>query len=348
MLKFVSTSQKPPATYGRPTRNAVYHRLAVQVRELHNNLGGLPSLVEASDIWRGIWVEETHHSTAIEGNTLLLGQVERLLESGKAVGNKELTEYMEVKGYAEAAQWVYQQASSPAERSPDRPVLDLQEVRSVHHKIMSRVWREAPHPDASDNEGPGSFRQHEIHAFPRGMKPVSWPLVPADMNTWIENINQLRADDDNLIEQLAAAHCRFEQIHPFLDGNGRTGRLLLNLILVRFGYPPVIIHKRDRKKYLRALHYADTGEPGPLGQIIARALLDNLHRFILPAIAGPARVVPLAALASPKQLPALRAAAQRGRLRAVKGQDGQWRSTKNWIEEYQANRYRRNRDPGSD
>lgn len=334
--------------FGRPTRRAVYHRLAVQVRELHSNLVGLPSPAEASDIWRGIWVEETHNSTAIEGNTLLLGQVERLLEDGVAVGNKELTEYLEVKGYSEAAEWVYQQATNPAGGSSDRPVLTLQEVRSVHSKIMSRVWAEAPHPHARDDEGPGSFRKHEILAFPRGMKPVSWPLVPAELNTWLENINQLREEDGNFIERLAAAHCRFEQIHPFLDGNGRTGRLALNLVLVRFGYPPVIIYKRDRKKYLRALHYADNGEPGPLGEIIARALLDNLHRFILPAVAGPARVVPLAALAANGQLPALRAAAQRGRLKAVKGQDGQWRSNRNWVEEYQANRYRRDEQVEND
>jgi hypothetical protein len=61
-------------------------------------------------------------------------------------------------------------------------------------------------------------------------------------------------------EALAALHCRFEQIHPFLDGNGRTGRLILNLILVRHGYPPAIIYKRDRARYLRALQRADTGD----------------------------------------------------------------------------------------
>lgn len=347
MMVLMATSQNPPSGGKRPTRHAVYHQLAVQVEELHDNLGGLPSPLEAADIWQGIWIEETHNSTAIEGNTLVLKQVERLLVEDRAVGNKELREYLEVKGYADAAKWVYRQAANPAERSPERPILTLQEVRSVHNRVMSLVWRDAPHPAASEEEGPGSFRQHEIEPFPGGMKPTTWPLIPAELDAWIEEVNRLRGDDGNIFEQLAAFHSRFEQIHPFLDGNGRTGRLLLNLILIRCGYPPVIIYKRDREKYLRALQKADDGKPGPLGQIIARALLDNLHRFIFPAVAGPSRIIPLAALSTPKELPALRAAAQRGRLRAVKGADGQWRSSQRWVEEYKSNRYKRGQPEAS-
>src|SRR5881392_1994498 len=98
------------ARRGRPPRADVYERLRVQIVELRERLGGLPSPVEAEGIWRGIWLEEAHHSTAIEGNTLVLKQVERLLREGKAVGSKELAEYLEVEGYAKAAQWVYAQA----------------------------------------------------------------------------------------------------------------------------------------------------------------------------------------------------------------------------------------------
>ncbi|MCA1601539.1 MAG: Fic family protein, partial [Acidobacteria bacterium] len=78
---------------GRPSRLEVYQRFDVQIIELRQRLGGLPSPREAADIWRGIWFEEAHHSTAIEGNTLVLKQVEQLLAEGRAVGNKELSEY---------------------------------------------------------------------------------------------------------------------------------------------------------------------------------------------------------------------------------------------------------------
>jgi hypothetical protein len=144
------------------------------------------------------------------------------------------------------------------------------------------------------------------------------------------------------IEALALAHNRFERIHPFLDGNGRTGRLLLNLVLVRLGYAPAIIYKRDRSKYLKALRSADAGDPGPLGEMLARSVLDNLYRFVVPASTGPNRLVPLAALVGNGITEgALRVAANRGRLRAHKGHDGQWRSTLAWTDDYIATRHRR-------
>lgn len=145
--------------------------------------------------------------------------------------------------------------------------------------------------------------------------------------------------------ELAALHCRFEQVHPFLDGNGRTGRLLLNLLLVRLGYPPAIIYKKQRERYLRALRRADQDDTGALGELLARAILDNLYKFVIPAVAGPARLVPLAALATREvNAGALRTAAIRGRLQATKDADGQWQSSRRWVDEYLASRYRRQDD----
>ena len=81
---------------GRPSRARVYDRLEQAIEELRTRLGGLPSPVEAEDVWTGIWYEETHHSTAIEGNTLVLKQVTALLAEGHAVGDRRLSEYLEV------------------------------------------------------------------------------------------------------------------------------------------------------------------------------------------------------------------------------------------------------------
>lgn len=341
-----SQSQPPtPPRRGRPRREEIYHRLRVQVGELEHRLGGLPSPTEAAGLWRDIWHEEAHHSTAIEGNTLVLKQVERLLNAGKAVGNKELSAYLEVRGYATAAEWVYEQAVNPTGLTKPGVILTMAEVRHVHHAAMAPVWEVAPHVDATPSEVPGSFREHDIRPFPEGMTPVSWPLVPAEMTDWIDLVNSLDADAITLCDRLAVAHCRFEQIHPFLDGNGRTGRLLLNLILVRLGYPPIVIYKRDRDRYLQALRSADAGEPGPLGELVARAVLGSLYRFVLPAVAGPARLVPLRALADADlSAGALQAAAQRGRLQAHRGADGQWRSSRIWVDEYRASRHQRRTD----
>lgn len=337
----MSSEQTPPRR-GRPSREEVFAQLEAGIAELWDRMGGLPAPAEAADIWRGIWYEEAHHSTAIEGNTLVLKQVERLLAEGRAVGNKELREYLEVRGYASAAEWVYQQASRPAETRGHPKILTLTEVREVHRQAMDPVWDVCPHPDASGREGPGQFREHEIRPFPGGMEPVTWPLVPAELAAWIEYVNQTRGRSLQFAEELARVHCRFEQIHPFLDGNGRTGRLLLNLVLVRHGYPPAIIFKRDRDAYLRALRRADGGDCGQLAEMIARSTLANLYRFVVPAVAGPSRIVPLAALETREiKASALRVAAARGRLKATRGPDGRWRSSRRWVEDYLASRYRR-------
>src|SRR5262245_54327952 len=186
-------------------------------------MGGIPTPVEAEDIWTAIWYQEAHNSTAIEGNTLVLRQVEVLLREGRAVGDKELKEYMEVTGYANAARWVYAHALEPGAWT-DGSLLTLTEVRQIHAMALGAVWQVAPHPNANERESPGSFREHDIAPFGRGMKPPSWIEVPGAMRDWTRRLAKVR-DADLPLEELAAMHSEFERIHPFLDGNGRTGRL---------------------------------------------------------------------------------------------------------------------------
>lgn len=333
---------------GRPSRATVYQRLDHALTELNQRLGGLPDPSEAQDIWEDIWHQEAHHSTALEGNTLVLREVQALLEQGRAVGAKPLREYNEVRGYADAARWVYGQALDPGDWHDGR-LLMLNEVRAVHRTAMTPVWDVSPHPDATAGEGPGNFREHDIHPFPGGMTPPSWPLVPAEIDGWVERVCILGSQvatraplELPLPEEFARIHNQFERVHPFIDGNGRAGRLLLNLILVRLGYPPVIIFKKQRAAYLAAMQRADSGDYGALGELIARAMHDNLNRFIVPNVAGPARLVPLAALVNREfSLAALRQAAQRGRLAAIQGPDGVWRSSRKAVEKYRATKNRR-------
>jgi hypothetical protein len=310
---------------------------------MNQRLGGLPSPKEAEYVWSDIWHLEAHHSTALEGNTLVLREVEALLEQGRAVGAKPLSEYMEVQGYGNAARWVYAHAVDPGDWRTSG-LVSIQEIRQIHALAMAAVWQVAPHPDATDREGPGMFREHDIHPFESGMTPPSWPLVTSRVQDWVDEVNAADFNEDRtepLPEMLARLHNSFEKVHPFIDGNGRVGRLLLNLLLVRLGYPPIVVLKQQRPAYLAAMQKADVGEYGPLGEILARAMYDNLNRFIVPSLAGPARLVPLATLVNKDfSLAALRQAAQRGRLDAIQGSDGIWRSSRKAVDQYRRTRRR--------
>lgn len=329
---------------GRPSRQSVYDRLDEAIDDLRTRLGGLPSPAEAEAIWAELWHQEAHHSTALEGNTLVLTEVRKLLDEGRAVGSKDLKEYMEVVGYGNAAKWVYGQALEPGDWT-NGDLLSIHEARTVHYEAMHPVWNVAPHPHATAAEAPGSWRQHGIRPFPEGMTPAPFLEVDHRMTDWVASVNDLRQDSDTPFpERVAKTHNDFERIHPFLDGNGRSGRLLLNLVLVRLGYPPAIIFKNERTKYLTAMRKADAGDYGPLGEVIARAVTNNLYKFVVPAVAGPARLVPLASLSDTMAgvtLTALRAAAERGRLKAQKTPNGTWLSSRNWVDDYQRNKYQR-------
>ncbi len=342
----MTTSAVGRAFRGRPSRIAVYRRFATAIDEL-GKYGGLPTPVEAKQLWDDVWHLEAHHSTAIEGNTLVLREVEQLLEQGRAVGSKELKDYMEVLGYAEAARWVYEQGVDPDGREHE-VFITVTEVRSVHALAMAKVWEVAPHPSAYPDEAPGSFRRHDIRPFPRGMTPPTHPLVSAGVASWVEQVNQFGgalADGTlgvvEVPEALARIHVDFERLHPFIDGNGRTGRLLLNLILTRLGWPPAVIFKERRGRYLQALDRADHDDLGPLAELLVRSVVDILHRLI-PNIAGPAKYVPLEALADEEfSLAALKQAAGRGRLEAIIGTDGRYRSSRAALDAYRASKYLR-------
>jgi Fic family protein len=328
---------------GRPSSNALFAQFA-KVTDTIKKYGGLPTLEQAADIWDNIWYVEAHNSTAIEGNTLVLSEVKALLQQKRSIGGKQVEEYMEVQGYANAAKWVYAQGKNPKMQQVKGDIISLTEIRFIHTELMRLVWEVAPHPDALPSELPGSFRRHDIMPFGDGMTPPPFTDVPARLSGWLGRVNSdvknLDAKDIPLF--LAKIHRDFESIHPFLDGNGRTGRLILNLILVRLGYPPVIILKSRRDSYIKALEIADRGNYISLAEIITKGVLDNVHRFISPKFASTTDQVNLQVLASKEiSYEALRKAALRGRLEAQIGDDGLWYSTKESVNSYLNSRYKK-------
>ena len=323
---------------GRPSRERVFESLD-QARSDLMIIGGLPEPTVFQDVWADIWVEETHNSTAIEGNTLRRKQVQLLLEDGVVSGSAhELKEWLEAKAYGEAARFAYQRAFE--DQYDERAFIAETDIRRIHHITVESVWVHFPPDGLRRDETPGGYRTGDIEPLRDGLTLPNKSLVASLIADWLEEANGDPPADCHLIEHLAALHARFERIHPFPDGNGRAGRLILSLLLVRHGYPPAIVYKAERKKYLRALQRADDGDPSPLGELLARSVRDGIYRFLMPSLAGPLSVVPLAGLADDDlSQSALVAAAQRKRLKANK-YGGNWYSTRQWVDEYKKSRRR--------
>lgn len=290
-----------------------------EVALLKGSLGGLPRAVEADEILHAIWLDDVHNSTAIEGNTMTKLQVADLVDRGRA--SARLVESLEVKGYADAADWVYRHA-------PDYDHVPVSVVSEAHKLAVKLAWDLEP-PATRDE--PGAWRKATVAV---GSVKVSVPAaIPADLDAWSQSTRKL--DDKHSVVHAAIHHAWFERIHPFTDGNGRVGRLLLNFMLLQRGYPPAVIPKAQRPRYLRALELADDGNPNLLAEVIARAVSGTLTRFLIPNLAGAAKLVPLSALAAQGPYPVqyLRLLVFEGKLRAVR--DGHlWLSSRKWLDDY--------------
>jgi Fic family protein len=323
-------SRKTPGL-GRPSVEDVLARLDEEVRLLHDHLGGLPRAVEADHILREIWIDDVHNSTAIEGNTMTRAQVENVVERREIRAN--FTEALDVQGYSEAADWVYRNAA-------DYQGVPISVVSEIHKRIVQLAWHLDPPPT---QDQPGAWRRSGVKV---GRLTVSLPpAIPADLADW----SQSTADLNGLhpLVHAAAHHAWLERIHPFVDGNGRVGRLVLNFMLIQQGYPPGVILKENRAAYLKALRNADGDNPNPLGEVIARSVSHALARFLIPKLAGEAKLVPLSALAAdgPYRADYLRQLVLSNRLRAVR--EGRlYLSSRAWLNEYIEQRDPRGGQPG--
>jgi fido (protein-threonine AMPylation protein) len=315
--------RKNPSGPGRPPYEEVLASLDEEVRLLQENLGGLPRAVEADQILRSIWIDDVHHSTAIEGNTMTREQVEDLVERRRA--SATLVESLEVEGYAKAADWIYRNAA-------DYSGVPTRILSDVHREMIELAWAVEP---PSTRDRPGDWRT--IGVSVRGLN-VSLPIaIPSDLQRWSASTRELA--DRHPLEHAAVHHAWLERIHPFVDGNGRVGRLILNCMLLQHGYPPAVIHVDQRRRYLRGLRSADGGNFRPLTEVIARAVSGALNRFLIPNLAGDARLVPLSSLASsgPYGAAYLRQLVIAGRLKAIR-QGRLWLSSRAWLNEYVASR----------
>ena len=196
-------------------------------------------------------VRFTYNSNAIEGNTLTQSETELVLTKGITVGGKTLDEHLEVIGHKDAIDYIETLAQKDTE-------INEWSIKQIHNLILRKI---------NPNEA-GSYRTLDVMAAgtnylypPHYLLSQSWK----DFVVWLNSESALSLHP---VEYAIMAHYRFVSIHPFRDGNGRTARLLMNLLLIRGGYPIVIINNQIRNDYINALAYGQQNQDD-LSQLFA-------------------------------------------------------------------------------
>lgn len=249
----------PKPLDGRRTRAGVLTEVEAK-RERLNTLRPLTP-GEVKRLRDEFVIEFTYNSNAIEGNTLTLKETAMVLE-GMTIDRKPLKDHLEAVGHRDAFLYVEEIA---------RQELPLSEfvIKSIH----SLVLMDQP-------EDKGVFRRIPVRIMGAFAEPVQPYLIEPKI-TELLAADEQRRETMKPIERIARFHLEFEGIHPFIDGNGRTGRLIMNLDLIRCGYPPINVKYTDRKKYYDAFdsYYRD-GDAGAMIDLVAGYVNERLDMYL--------------------------------------------------------------------
>ncbi|WPX08358.1 Fic family protein [Anaerocellum danielii] len=182
----------------------------------------------------------TYHSNAIEGNTLTIYETKVVIENGITVAGKTLKEHLEVINHKEAILYL-------EELVKNNTSLSEWVIKSIHRLILKGI----------DDKNAGVYRKENVYISGASFTPPDYIQVPILMTKLVEKINNYNIHP---IVIASVLHVDFVKIHPFVDGNGRTARLLMNLELMKSGYPIAIIPKEIRAYYYQTLDKACTQE----------------------------------------------------------------------------------------
>ena len=267
-----------------------------------------------------IALEWTYNSNAIEGNTLSLNETKVVLQHGLTVGGKTLREHFETLNHKKAIDWLTERVSQDFS-------LSVKDILHLHYLVMSGIA----------DEYAGIIRTGRVRITGAKFIPPNPLKVPDLLEELIEWVND-NPLNLNIVERISVFHHRFVWIHPFFDGNGRTARLVMNLLLMKWGYPPVIVLKVDRMKYYRALEDANLFQYSKLFLLIFQGLEQSLDRYLNAIEPGDGYdMVPLSEIAKEPEIPYgqeyLSLLARRGEIEAFK--TGRvWYATKGSILNY--------------
>lgn len=204
-------------------------------------------------------VEYTYNSNAIEGNTLTLRETDLVLR-GLTIDRKPLKDHMEAIGHKEAFEYV-------SELVKDNVPISERIIKQIHFLVL-----------ADKKEDRGVYRRVPVHIMGAQHEPVQPYLIEPKME---QLLYQYAESDENIVTKLARFHIEFEGIHPFIDGNGRTGRLLVNLELMKAGYPPIDIKFTDRIAYYNAFdEYHVNHNLSAMENLFASYIEERLDKYL--------------------------------------------------------------------
>lgn len=204
-------------------------------------------------------VEYTYNSNAIEGNTLTLRETDMVLR-GLTIDKKPLKDHMEAVGHKEAFDFV-------RDLVKDNVPISESIIKQIHYLVL-----------ADKKEDRGVYRRVPVRIMGAKHEPVQPYLIQPQMEQLLE---KYRNSTEHIIPKLARFHIEFEGIHPFIDGNGRTGRLLVNLELMKAGYPPIDIKFTDRIAYYNAFdEYHGKHNLGAMEKLFAGYLKERLDGYL--------------------------------------------------------------------
>jgi len=301
-------------------------RLYNRIFQKKNFLDAKRPLPEAvlSRVREELHTEFVFNSNAIEGNTLTLKETRLVLAEGMTIKGKPLKDHLEATNHLEAIDFICNLSKTDAD-------ITEADINGIHGIVLKDIEREYA----------GKYRPGQVRILGANFIPPNALKIPALMEKLVAWL-KAHPGKGNIIEAAASAHYEISRIHPYIDGNGRVARLLMNLILIRNGFPPAVILNNDRKKYYHALGRADQGEFHPFFKLVGQSLERSLDIYLRAFGLDNEKLMSLADLSkgSPYSRDYLSLLARQGKLSAIKlGRN--WLSTEKALTDYVETRRRK-------
>jgi len=232
-------------------QDTIIQQALVNKQREHPHL--LKEIVHAPDILQQFVLSLTYNSNRIEGSTLSEAETASVLFDNTTPRNKTVTEVLEARNHRTALEHLFLQLEKD-HRITERLVCRLHEI------LMNSIRDDA-----------GMYRTHAVRIVGAYVPTANHLKIPALMHTLVR---AMQSTPKNIVAHLAHTHAQFEQVHPFSDGNGRVGRLLMHAIALRANMPPVLVEQRRKREYLQYLNKAQLeGDYEPLENFLGEALL---------------------------------------------------------------------------